>query len=70
MVSEARLTIILDTLSKTAEDALSSRDLSDKTKKKIERVCRLAKSALDQQPTRLTASPSKTSKRQARSSKT
>jgi len=57
MVSEARLTRILGSLSRTAEDALSSQDLSDRTKKKIERVCQLAKTALEQQPTRLAAEP-------------
>lgn len=55
--SEARLTRILGSLSRTAEDALVSQDLSEKTKKKIERVCQLARTALEQQPTRLAEEP-------------
>ena len=56
-VSEARLKRILGNLSKTAEEVLLTKDFNDKTKKKLEKVCSLAKEAMDQHPTSFSSAP-------------
>lgn len=57
-VSEVRLKRILGNLSKAAEEVLLTKEFNDKTKKKLEKVCSLAKEAIDQHPTSFSSAPS------------
>ena len=74
-ISDARLGKILGKLCKNAEDAMSTQGLPDKTKKAMERVCALAKEAIQQQPvplqvvTKRKTSAKKTSHRRTAASK-
>lgn len=54
-LSDARLEKILGKLCKNAEDAMSAHGLPEKSKKAMEKVCALAKEAIQQQPVPLQA---------------
>jgi hypothetical protein len=63
-VSDARLGRILGQLCRKAETALTERSLPEKSRKAIEKVCVLAKEAIQQQP--MTIAPAGAKKKTAR----
>jgi len=56
-VSDARLGNILGRLCKNAESAMNAQGIPEKTKKAMEKVCALAKEAIEQQPMPLRIAP-------------
>ena len=67
-VNKAILSDLLGNISKTAEQALRSKDPQDKARK-LEKVCTLAKRAMDQSPSSITLKPKPKAAAPARSEK-